>query len=165
MRRFAGNDPDAWKLPLGARRWGVPLRLLLWVKIWRVADPKMIFAKNQERVLLCPIVQIHPGSSEIDRICTKFKKCLGRSARRNKSSYAYLRRSNIYMLSCLQLSIGRFGSCLIKKHDFSTPKMENTLFVGRNGKRPLWRSSPSQGAHTSPIWARSNKLYHSEARN
>jgi hypothetical protein len=125
----------------------------------------MIFAKNQERVLLCPIVQTHPGSSEIDRICTKFKKCLGRSARRIESSYAYLRRSNIYVLSCLQLSIGRFGSCLIKKRDFSTPKMENAPFVGRNGKWPLWRSSPSQGANTCPIWARSDKLYHSEARN
>jgi hypothetical protein len=89
----------------------------------------MIFVKNQERVLLCPIVQTHHGSNEIDRICTKFKKCLRRSARQNESSYAYLRRSNIYVLSCLQLSIGHFGSCLTKKRDFSTLKMENAPFV------------------------------------
>jgi hypothetical protein len=75
----------------------------------------MNFAKNQERVVLCPIVQTHPGSSEIDRICTKFKNFLGRSAHRNESSYAYLRRSNIYVLSCLQLSIGHFGSSLVGK--------------------------------------------------
>jgi hypothetical protein len=30
-----------------------------------------------------------------------------------------------------QLFVCRFGSCLIKKPDFGTPKMENALFVGR----------------------------------
>jgi hypothetical protein len=28
---------------------------------------------------------------------------------------------------CAQLSVCRFGSCLIRKADFGTPKMENTL--------------------------------------
>jgi hypothetical protein len=39
----------------------------------------------------------------------------------------------------------------IKKPDFGTPKID-TLFVGRNENRPLWRSSPSQGPRACPIW-------------
>jgi hypothetical protein len=39
--------------------------------------------------------------------------------------------SIIYVGCCAQLSICRFGSCLTKKLDFGTPKMENALFMGR----------------------------------
>jgi hypothetical protein len=38
----------------------------------------------------------------------------------------------IYVECYAQLSVIRFGSCLIKNPDFGTPKMENTLFMGRN---------------------------------
>jgi hypothetical protein len=31
-------------------------------------------------------------------------------------------------------------------------KMEKALFVGQNKNQPLWRSSPSQGPRTCPIW-------------
>jgi hypothetical protein len=38
----------------------------------------------------------------------------------------------IYVGCCAQLSVSRFGSCLTKNPDFGTPKIENTLFMGRN---------------------------------
>jgi hypothetical protein len=51
-----------------------------------------------------------------------------------------------------------------KKPDSSTPKMENTLFVGRNKNWPLWRSSPSQWTGACLIWPRFNKLCHDQGQ-
>jgi hypothetical protein len=63
-----------------------------------------------------------------------------------------------------QLLIWRFGSCFTKKPDFGTPKMTKALFVGQNGNRPPWRSSPSQGTRACLIWPRSEKLCHAHGR-
>jgi hypothetical protein len=51
-----------------------------------------------------------------------------------------------------------------KKLNFSTPKMENALFVGRNKNWPPWCSSPSQGPRACPIWPRFDKLYHDQGQ-
>jgi hypothetical protein len=51
-----------------------------------------------------------------------------------------------------------------QKPDFGTPKMETALFMGRNENRYPWRSSPSQGPRASPIWPRSDKLCHDQAK-
>jgi hypothetical protein len=45
-----------------------------------------------------------------------------------------------------------------KKPDFRSPKMENTLFKGRNENQPLWYYSRSQGPRVCPIWPRFDKL-------
>jgi hypothetical protein len=63
-----------------------------------------------------------------------------------------------------QLSISRFGSCFTKKPDFGTLKMAKALFVVRNENWHPWRSSPSQGPRTCPIWPRSDKLCHAHGR-
>jgi hypothetical protein len=51
-----------------------------------------------------------------------------------------------------------------KNPDFGTPKMEHTLFVGRNriGLRGI--PSPSQGPRACPIWPRFNKLCHDQGQ-
>jgi hypothetical protein len=49
-----------------------------------------------------------------------------------------------------------------KKSDFGTPKMENTLFMGRYENRPLWSSLPSQGPYACPIWPYFDKLCHDQ---
>jgi hypothetical protein len=56
----------------------------------------------------------------------------------------YPRWSIIYVGCCAQLSIWRFSSRFTKKPDFDTLKIQNTFFVGQNGNRFLWHSSPSQ---------------------
>jgi hypothetical protein len=52
----------------------------------------------------------------------------------------YPRWSIIYVGYYAQLSVSRFGSCLTKNPNFGTPKMENTLFMGRNENQPSWSS-------------------------
>jgi hypothetical protein len=39
-----------------------------------------------------------------------------------------------------------------KKTEFDTLRIENTLFMGRNGKLPPWCSSSSQGLHACLIY-------------
>jgi hypothetical protein len=51
-----------------------------------------------------------------------------------------------------------------KKSDFGTLKMAKALFVVRNENLHPWRSSPSQGPRTCPIWPRSDKLCHAHGR-
>jgi hypothetical protein len=48
--------------------------------------------------------------------------------------------------------VSSFQKLSHKKPDFGTPKMKNTLFMGRNRKRPPWHFSPSQEPHTCSIW-------------
>jgi hypothetical protein len=58
-----------------------------------------------------------------------------------KQELLYVSQVVYYLYGCCaQLSVSRFGSCLTKKPDFGTPKMENTLFMGRNENRPSWSS-------------------------
>jgi hypothetical protein len=66
------------------------------VKKWHVADPKIIFAKNQEVYFLalkCKTTAVPAKSVET---CTKFKKYLRRLPQQNESRYAYTRWSTIY---------------------------------------------------------------------
>jgi hypothetical protein len=58
----------------------------------------------------------------------KFKRYLWRFTRWKKRWYAYVRWSIIYVGCWAQLSICHFGSCLIKKINFGTPKMEKNTF-------------------------------------
>jgi hypothetical protein len=130
------------------------------VKKWRVADPKMIFVKNQELVLLALKCKPTPVPAKSAKDCAKSKIYLRRLPQRNESWYAYLRWYIIYVGCCVQLSILRFGSRFTKKPDLGTPKMEKTLFMARNQNRPLRRSLPSQGPRACPSWPPFDKLCH-----
>jgi hypothetical protein len=68
----------------------------------------------------------------------------------NKSWYPYHMWSIIYVGCCAHFR-NAVSVAASQKADFGTPKMENTLFVGRNGKRPLWCSSSSQGPRACQI--------------
>jgi hypothetical protein len=85
------------------------------VKKWHVSDPKMIFAKNQELVLLELKGKPMSVSAKSVGACVKSRKQLWRFARWNESWYMYPRWSIIYVGFCAQLSVCRFGSCLTKK--------------------------------------------------
>jgi hypothetical protein len=134
------------------------------VKKWHVADPKIIFAKNQEVYFLALKCKTTPVPAKSAGTCTKFKKYLQRLPQENEIWYAYPRWSTIYVGHFPQLSILRFGSCFTKKHNFGTPKMEKALFVVRNENWLSWRSLPSQGPPACLIWPRSNKLCHAHGR-
>jgi hypothetical protein len=134
------------------------------VKKWHVADPKMIFAKNQEVYFLALKCKTTPVPTKSAGTCTKFKKYLRRLPQQNESWYAYPRWPTIYVGCFPQLLILHFGSCFTKKPDFGTPKMEKALFVVRNENQTLWHSSPSQGPRACPIWPRSDKLCHAHDR-
>jgi hypothetical protein len=134
------------------------------VKKWYVADPKIIFAKNQEVYFLALKCKTTPVPAKSAGTCIKFKKYLWRLTQQNESWYAYPRWSTIYVGCFFQLLISRFGSCFTKKPDFGTLKMEKALFMVRNENWPPWRSSPSQRPRACPIWPRSNKLCHAHDR-
>jgi hypothetical protein len=130
------------------------------VKKCRVADPKMIFVKNQELVLLALKCKPTPVPAKLAGDCANSKIYLQRLPQRNDSWYAYPRWSIIYVGFCAQLSILRFDSRFTKKPDLGTPKMEKALFMARNQNRPPWRSLPSQGPRACPSWSPSDKLCH-----
>jgi hypothetical protein len=134
------------------------------VKKWHVADPRMIFAKNQEVYFLALNCKTTPVPAKSARTCTKFKKYLRSLLQQNERWYLYPKWSTIYVGRFPQLSISRFGSYFTKKPDFGTPKIEKALFVVWNENRPPWRSSPSQGTRACPIWPRSDKLCHLHSR-
>jgi hypothetical protein len=113
QKTFAQNDNPqiSWSWPGGAesRFNGQSL-----VKKWCVADPKIIFAKNQELVLLA--LKCKPASvlEKLAGACTKFKRYIRRFARQNKIWYVYPKWSIIYMGCCVQVSIFHFDSSLTK---------------------------------------------------
>jgi hypothetical protein len=101
----------------------------------------MIFAKKLGARLIRAKGQTHPGSSEIGMSLCKIQKItLKVCAMKQELIYIYPRWSIIYVGCCAQLFVSRFGSCLTKKPDFRTPKMENILFMGQNKHQPLWSS-------------------------
>jgi hypothetical protein len=134
------------------------------VKKWYIADPKIIFAKNQEVYFLALKCKTIPVSAKSAGTCTKFKKYLQSLPQKNESWYAYPRWYTIYVGCFTQLSILHFGSCFTKKPYFGTLKMEKAHFVVWNENRPSWHSSPSQGPHVCLIWPRSDKLCHAHGR-
>jgi hypothetical protein len=125
---------------------------------------RVIDLQKSRGLLFSAKVQNHPGSNEIAKTCTKYKKYLRRLPQQNESRYTYPKWSTIYVGCFPQLSISRFGSCFTKNPDFGTPKMEKALFVVRNENRPPWRSSLSQGPRACPIWPCSDKLCHVHGR-
>jgi hypothetical protein len=135
------------------------------VKKWCVVDPKLIFAKNQDLLLLALKSKPTPVPAKSAGDCAQSKNYLRRLPQWNKSWYAYPRWSIIYVGCFSQLSISRFGSRFTEKPDFRTPKMEKALFVGRNKNRPPWHSMPSQGPRTCPIWPHFDKLCHDQGRS
>jgi hypothetical protein len=157
------ND-DARKLLLTPRHCGVSFSPTYLVKKWRIANPKMIFAKNQEVYFLALKCKTTPVPAKSTEIYVKFKNNLQRLSQWNESWYAYPRWSNIYVWCFSQLLISRFRSRFTKKPYFGTPKMEKTLIVGPNENRPPWRSSPSRRPHACPIWPRSDKLCHAQSQ-
>jgi hypothetical protein len=78
------ND-GARKLPLVARRCGVSLFFYCLVKTWHVADPKMIFTKNQEVYFLALKCKTTLVPAKSAGTCAKFKKYLWRLSQRNES--------------------------------------------------------------------------------
>jgi hypothetical protein len=84
------------------------------VKKWRIANPKMIFAKNQEVYFLALKCKTTPVLAKSAETYAKFKNNLRRLLQWNESSYAYPRWSNIYMWCFSQLLISRFRSRFTK---------------------------------------------------
>jgi hypothetical protein len=134
------------------------------VKKWHVADPKMIFTKNQEVYFLALKCKTTHVPAKSVGTCEKFKKYLRRLRNKMRVDMCIPRVSTIYVGCFFQFSISRFGSCFTKKPYFDTLKMEKALFVGRKENQPLWRSFTSQGTCACPIWPRSNKLCHAHGR-
>jgi hypothetical protein len=121
------------------------------LKKWRIANPKMIFAKNQEVYFLALKCKTTPVLAKLAETCAKFKNNPQRLPQWNESSYAYPMWSNIYVWCFSQLLISRFHSRFTKKPYFSTPKMEKALFIGQNENWPPWRYSPSRRPGACPI--------------
>jgi hypothetical protein len=118
------------------------------VKKWHVADPKMIFAKNQEVYFLALMCKTTPVPTKSAGTCTKFKKYIRRLPQQNESWYAYPRWSTIYGGCFPELSISRFGSCFIKnpisvlrkwKKHFSWYKTKIGLPVDSSWEFPVLR--------------------------
>jgi hypothetical protein len=134
------------------------------VKKWCIANPKMIFAKNQEVYFLALKCKTTPVPTKSAETCAKFKNNPQRLPQWNESSYAYPRWFNTYVWCFSRLLISCFRNRFTKKPYSGTPKMEKALFVGRNENRPLWRYSPSRRPRVCPIWPRSDKLCHAQSR-
>jgi hypothetical protein len=157
------ND-NTRKVPLTPRRCKFSFSPTCLVKKWHVADPKIIFEKNQKFYFLALNWKTTPVPAKSAGTCAKFKKYLWRLPQQNESWYAYPRWSTIYVGCFPQLSISRFGSCFTKKPDFGTSEMEKALFVVQNENWPPWCSSPSQGPRACLIWPCSDKLCHAHGR-
>jgi hypothetical protein len=130
------------------------------VKKWHVADPKMIFVKNQELLLLALMCKPTPVSAKSAGDCAKSKIYLWRLSQRNESWYAYPKWSIIYVECCASFQFCVSVAASQKKPDLGTLKMEKTLFMARIQNRSPWRSLPSQGPHACPSWPPSDKLCH-----
>jgi hypothetical protein len=102
------------KTPARAQAVRIPIFPHLFIEEMTCFGSKHNFSKKSGCLLFSAEVQNHPGSSEIGRTCTKFKKYLWRPPQKNESWYAYPRWSIIYVGRFSQLSISRFGSCFIK---------------------------------------------------
>jgi hypothetical protein len=112
------------------------------VEKWRLADQKWFLQKNRELVLLPLKCKLTPVTAKSVGACAKSKIYLWRFPQWNESWYAYPRWSIIYVGCCAQLLISHFGRRFThKKPDFGTPKMEKTIFMGRNENQPPWHSS------------------------
>jgi hypothetical protein len=120
----AWND-SARKLPLVARRCGVPFFPCCLVKKWCVADPKMIFAKNQEVYFLALKCKTTPVPTKSAGTCAKFKKYLQRLPHKT--------RADIRIPGCLLFMWGVFPSFWFR---VSVGASQKTLFQNsKNGKR------------------------------
>jgi hypothetical protein len=134
------------------------------VKKWHVAAPNIIFAKNQELVLLPLKCKTIPVPAKSAGAFTKSKIYLRVVPQRNESLYVYPRWSIIYAGCCSKLSILRFGSRFTKKPNFGTLKMEKVLFVGQNENQPPRHSSPSHVPRACLVWPHSDKLCHDQSQ-
>jgi hypothetical protein len=103
------------------------------VNIWHVMDPKIIFANNQQRILLCAKIQTYAIFNKIGRSLCRVQKKSPKVWAPNESWYAHLKWSIIYVGCCAQLSISHFISCLTKTW-FRHSKVENALCVGQKWK-------------------------------
>jgi hypothetical protein len=104
--RSTWNDA-AQKLPLAPRQCDL-------VKKWRIVNPKMIFAKNQEVYFLAIKYKTIPVPTKSAGTCAKFKNNLQRLLQWNESWYVYPRWSNIYVWCFFQLLTSRFHSRFTK---------------------------------------------------
>jgi hypothetical protein len=104
------------------------------MKKWCVTDPKIIFAKNQELVLLPLKCKPTPLLAKTKGACAKSKIYLRRVSQWNESCYVYPRWSIIYAGCCAQLSILRFGNRFTKKTRFRYSKNQKIIFRGKKWK-------------------------------
>jgi hypothetical protein len=89
------------------------------VKKWRIANPKMIFANNQEVYFLALKFKSTPVPAKSAETCAKSKNNPQRLPQWNESSYVYPMWSNIYVWCFSQLLISRFRSRFTKKNPIS----------------------------------------------
>jgi hypothetical protein len=94
---WASSHDNARKLQLAPGGADSRLNGQSLVKKWRPANPKMIVAKNQEVDFLAIKCKTAPVLAKSAGVCTKFKIYHRRLPQRNKSWYAYLRWSIIYV--------------------------------------------------------------------
>jgi hypothetical protein len=105
------------------------------VKKWRIENPKMIFAKNQEVYFLALKCKTTPVLAKSAETCTKFKNNPRRLPQWNESSYAYPRWSNIYVSYFSQLWF----------HIFVAASQKTLFWHSKNGKSTFrqskWKSA------------------------
>jgi hypothetical protein len=129
------------------------------VKKWRVADPNIIFEKNQELVLLPLTCKPSPVPAKSVGACPKFKIYLRRCRNKTRVDISIL-DGLLFMRGVLPSFRSRVYSPFTKKPNFGTLKIEKALFVGGNKNQSLWHSLPSQCPRACLIWPHSDKLCH-----
>jgi hypothetical protein len=120
------------------------------VKKWHVADPKMIFAKNQEVEFFALKCKATPVPAKSEEACVNFRIRLQRLPQQKESWYEYHRWSTIYVGCFSQLSIPRFGSCFTKKTRFRHSKNGKSNFRGTKQKISL-RGVPRHPKGHTPV--------------
>jgi hypothetical protein len=117
------------------------------VKKWHIADPKMIFVKNQEVYFLALKCKTTSVPAKSAGTCTKFKKYFWRLPQQNESWYAYPRWSTIYVGCFPQLSISRFGSYFTQKNPISVLRKWKRQFLCYKMKIGLHGVPPHPKGH------------------
>jgi hypothetical protein len=128
------------------------------VKKWHVADPNIIFEKNQELVLLPLTCKPSPVPAKSVGACAKFKIYLWRCRKETRVDISIL-DGLLFMWGVLPSFRSRVYSRFTKNSILALWKIEKALFVGGNKNQSLWHSLPSQCPRACPIWPHSDKLY------